>query len=208
MAKGYTLRLATYKLKPPHTMKTILLSLFQLLILLPIVKAQTTDTVFIKEVVIDQLSAKPNVGRLDTIVGTYIYTGKKTEVVSLTEQDAIVTNKVGRSLFAKVPGIFVYDMDGAGNQVNISARGLDAHRGWEFNIRRDGIITNSDMYGYPASHYSMPMESIDRIEIVRGTGALGYGAQFGGMLNYITKEPDTTKNSDLRPSIQLDHMAY
>lgn len=189
-------------------MKTILLSLFQLLILLPIVKAQTTDTVFIKEVVIDQLSAKPNVGRLDTIVGTYIYTGKKTEVVSLTEQDAIVTNKVGRSLFAKVPGIFVYDMDGAGNQVNISARGLDAHRGWEFNIRRDGIITNSDMYGYPASHYSMPMESIDRIEIVRGTGALGYGAQFGGMLNYITKEPDTTKNSDLRPSIQLDHMAY
>ena len=39
------------------------------------------------------------------------------------------------------------------------------------------------MYGYPASHYSMPLESIERIELVRGTGSLQYGAQFGGMLN-------------------------
>ena len=28
---------------------------------------------------------------------------------------------------------------------NIAARGLDPHRGWEFNIRKDGIITNSDI---------------------------------------------------------------
>ncbi len=84
-------------------------------------------------------------------------------------------------------------MDGSGNQINIAARGLDPHRGWEFNIRKDGIITNSDMYGYPASHYSMPLESIDHIELVRGTGSFQYGAQFGGMLNYITKQGDTTK---------------
>jgi len=84
-------------------------------------------------------------------------------------------------------------MDGSGNQVNISTRGLDPHRGWEFNIRKDGIITNSDIYGYPASHFSMPLESIERIELVRGTGSLEYGAQFGGMLNYITKRPDTTR---------------
>lgn len=92
-----------------------------------------------------------------------------------------------------MPGIFVYDMDGAGNQVNISARGLDPHRGWEFNIRKDGIITNSDMYAYPASHYSAPFESIDHIELVRGTGSLQYGPQFGGMLNYVSKQGDSTK---------------
>ncbi|MEI9912146.1 MAG: TonB-dependent receptor [Bacteroidota bacterium] len=84
-------------------------------------------------------------------------------------------------------------MDGSGNQINIAARGLDPHRGWEFNNRKDGIITNSDMYGYPASHYSMPLESIGRIELVRGTGSLQYGAQFGGMLNYVTKQGDTTR---------------
>ncbi|GAB2818455.1 TonB-dependent receptor [Ferruginibacter profundus] len=125
--------------------------------------------------------------------GTYIFAGKKTEVISLTNTIADITNKTGRQVFAKIPGVFVYDMDGSGNQVNIAARGLDPHRGWEFNIRKDGVLTNSDMYGYPASHYSMPFESIDRIELVRGTGSLQYGAQFGGMLNYISKQGDTSR---------------
>lgn len=155
--------------------------------------AQIPDTISLDEVVIKEVYAKPTIQRLDSIQGTYIYAGKKSEVISLAELDANVTEKTGRLLFAKVPGVFVYDMDGSGNQVNISTRGLDPHRGWEFNIRRDGVLTNSDMYGYPASHYSMPMESVGSIEIVRGTGALSYGAQFGGMLNYITKQADTTK---------------
>ena len=130
---------------------------------------------------------------LAKVQGTYIFSGKKSEVINLGQIHADITNKSGRQLFAKVPGLFVYDMDGTGNQVNIAARGLDPHRGWEFNIRKDGIITNSDMYGYPASHYSMPLESIATIELVRGTGSLQYGAQFGGMLNYTTKRGDTTR---------------
>ncbi len=125
--------------------------------------------------------------------GTFIFSGKKTEVINLALVPVDITNKTGRQVFAKVPGVFVYDMDGSGNQVNIAARGLDPHRGWEFNIRKDGVITNSDMYGYPASHYSLPLESIERIELVRGTGSLQYGAQFGGMLNYVTKQGDTTR---------------
>ena len=131
--------------------------------------------------------------QLPEVKGTYLFIGKKTEVINLTQIPADITNKTGRQVFAKIPGIFVYDMDGSGNQINVAARGLDPHRGWEFNLRKDGIITNSDMYGYPASHYSMPLESIERIELVRGTGSLQYGAQFGGMLNYVSKQGDTTK---------------
>lgn len=96
-------------------------------------------------------------------------------------------------MFARIPSVFVYDMDGTGNQISVATRGLDPHRSWENNIRQNGVITNSDMYGYPASHYSPPMESIERIELVRGTASLQYGAQFGGMLNYITKQADTTR---------------
>ncbi len=84
--------------------------------------------------------------------GTYIFSGKKTEIISLNNSAADITNKTGRQVFAKIPGVFVYDMDGSGNQINIAARGLDPHRGWEFNSRKDGVLTNSDMYGYPASH--------------------------------------------------------
>ena len=134
-----------------------------------------------------------NVKPLQAEQGTYIFSGKKTEVISFAQIPADVTNKTGRQIFAKIPGVFVYDMDGSGNQVNIAARGLDPHRGWEFNTRKDGIITNSDMYGYPASHFSMPFESLERVELVRGTGSLQYGAQFGGMINYITKQGDTSR---------------
>ncbi|MEO7393995.1 MAG: TonB-dependent receptor [Chitinophagaceae bacterium] len=131
--------------------------------------------------------------QLPAIQGTYIFSGKKTELIDLAQLPADITNKTGRQLFARIPGVFVYDMDGAGNQMNIATRGLDPHRGWEFNNRKDGIITNSDMYGYPASHYNMPLESISRIELVRGTGSLQYGAQFGGMLNYVSKQGDTIR---------------
>src|ERR1700737_10000 len=85
------------------------------------------------------------VRQLPAIQGTYIFSGKKTEVIDLAQIPADVTNKTGRQVFSKIPGVFVYDMDGTGNQFNVATRGLDPHRGWEFNIRKDGIITNSDM---------------------------------------------------------------
>lgn len=136
---------------------------------------------------------RETIQRLPSVQGAYLWSGIKNEVIQLQNLDANIAEKTPRQIFAKVPGVFVYDMDGAGNQTNISTRGLDPHRGWEFNIRANGIITNSDMYGYPASHFSLPLEAVGRIELVRGTGALQYGAQFGGMLNYVLKEPDTTK---------------
>ncbi len=151
-------------------------------------RMRTLDSVTITSFLRQNLPAQ-----LPDTRGTFIFSGKKSESVSLREIPADLTNKIGRQLFAKIPGVFVYDMDGAGNQVNVAARGLDPHRGWEFNIRRGGIITNSDMYGYPASHFSMPMESVERIELVRGTASLQYGAQFGGMLNYVPKEGDSSR---------------
>lgn len=142
---------------------------------------------------LDVTAQKSSLERLPSVQNTYIWSGKKNEVIYLQNADVNIAEKTPRQIFAKIPGIFVYDMDGTGNQINISTRGLDPHRGWEFNIRNNGIIVNSDIYGYPASHFSLPMEAIERIELVRGTGALQYGAQFGGMLNYVSKQPDTTR---------------
>lgn len=157
---------------------------------------QQSDTLrnqILPSVIIDGVRIVQDMRRLDHMQGTYIYSGKKSEVIDLTQQSLPLSEKYGRQIFAKIPGVFVYDMDGTGNQMNISTRGLDPHRGWEFNIRKDGILTNSDMFGYPASHYNIPMEAVERIELVRGTSSLQYGAQFGGMLNYVSKQPDSTK---------------
>lgn len=145
----------------------------------------------LKEIVIESWQ-KRDLTRI-TEEKPFLSIGKKNEVIELSGLNTNITLKTGRQLFAKVPGIFIYDMDGSGNQVNISSRGLDPHRSWEYNVRQNSIMLNSDIYGYPASHYSPPMESIDKIEIVRGAAGIQYGAQFGGMINYITKEPDTSR---------------
>lgn len=155
--------------------------------------AQLTDST--KPKILQQATIKAwqhnDISRLPDEQEAFLNAGKKNEVVNLAGTNANIALKTGRQLFAKIPGVFVYDMDGSGNQVNIATRGLDPHRSWEFNIRQNGVIINSDMYGYPASHYSAPMESFEKIELVRGTGSLQYGAQFGGMISYVTKKPDT-----------------
>lgn len=152
----------------------------------------TTKPKELKEVTIKAWMRR-DINRLPDEQNGFLNSGKKSEVVTIGATNANIAIKTGRQLFAKIPGVFVYDMDGSGNQLNISTRGLDPHRSWEFNIRQNGVLINSDMYGYPASHYSAPMESYEKIELIRGTGSLQYGAQFGGMINYVSKKPDTSK---------------
>ena len=149
----------------------------------------------LKEVTVKgyRLQVQP-IESLPAVYRTYLTVGKKNDVIDLQDIPANLAEKTGRQIFAKIPGTFVYDMDGSGNQTNVSTRGLDPHRSWEYNVRQNGIITNSDIYGYPASHYSAPMEAVARIEIIRGTASLQYGSQFGGMVNYVTKPPDTTRS--------------
>ncbi|MEP7128080.1 MAG: TonB-dependent receptor, partial [Chitinophagales bacterium] len=131
--------------------------------------------------------------RLDDVEGTFLIAGVKNEVIELKNTELNVAQNYARSVFAKVPGVFVYEYDGSGNAVNVSTRGLDPHRSWEFNIRQNDIMINSDLYGYPANHYNPPMEAVEKVELIRGSAALQYGAQFGGMLNYKLHEADTTK---------------
>lgn len=85
-----------------------------------------------------------------------VLAGTGNTIIQLRGAATNLAEKSGRQIFARVPGAFVYDMDGSGNQVNLSTRGLDPHRSWELNVRQDGVLLNSDLYGYPASHYSPP----------------------------------------------------
>jgi Fe(3+) dicitrate transport protein len=141
------------------------------------------------------------------VVNGVLTTGARSEVVALEQVRTAASDKVGRQIFARVPGVLVYDMDGTGNQLNVGTRGVDPHRSWEMNVRQDGVLLNSDSYGYPASHYSPPLESIEQVTLVRGTAALQYGAQLGGMVDYVTRGPDTTRALAYRGSNTLGSFA-
>ncbi|HMQ46384.1 MAG TPA: TonB-dependent receptor [Saprospiraceae bacterium] len=176
-------------------MKNLIVLGLLLFCLLP-AEAQTNDSIPIKTATLDPITIQAyrlppqKISYLKDVEQTFITSGKRNEVIQLDGLPANIAEKTGRQVYAKIPGAFIYDMDGSGNQVNIATRGLDPHRSWEFNVRQNGVITNSDMYGYPASHYSPPMEAVQKIELIRGTSSLQYGAQFGGMVNYIIKEAD------------------
>lgn len=160
-------------------------------------QTKTTDTTqskLLNDIIVQGYkNNESSIKQLPDVHQNFIVAGKKNEVISVQNLDANISEKTGRQIFAKIAGAFVYDMDGSGNQLNVSTRGLDPHRSWEYNVRQNGIMTNSDIYGYPASHYSAPLESIQKIELIRGTASLQYGAQFGGMINYVTKQADTTR---------------
>ncbi|MEZ4893911.1 MAG: hypothetical protein R2778_12965 [Saprospiraceae bacterium] len=67
-----------------------------------------------------------------------------------------------RQVFAKAPGAMIWEMDGTGNQVGLAMRGLIPHRSWELHVQQNGNTTNSDLFGYPESHYNPPMEAVGK----------------------------------------------
>ena len=130
---------------------------------------------------------------LSDFKGVSILSGKKYSLLVLDNLGANLVENNARHIFAKVPGITAMEMDGSGVQVNIGSRGLSPHRSMEFNVNQNGININSDLFGYPEVHYNPPMEAEGKIEVVKGSAALQYGPQFGGMINYILKGPDVAK---------------
>ena len=134
---------------------------------------------------------------LPEVAGVDIFAGKKNEVINLQSLDADLVENLPRQVFSKVPGVMVWEMDGTGNQVGVATRGLNPHRSWEWHVQQNGNTTNSDLFGYPESHYNPPMEAVGSIKIIRGSGALQYGPQFGGLLDYEIKQPDTTRQISL-----------
>jgi Fe(3+) dicitrate transport protein len=130
---------------------------------------------------------------LPDVEGATIYSGKKTNVIDITDGSANLPQNVARQIFSKIPGVHIWDMDGAGTQMNISTRGTDAHRSIEMNMRQNGYNTNSDMFGYPENHYTAPMQGVKQVQLIRGSAALQFGSQFGGMMNYVMKDGEGSK---------------
>lgn len=128
------------------------------------------------------------ISRLRSVDGFGIYEAKKNELIFIDDFAANKVTNNARQVFAKVPGLNIWESDFAGLQLDIAARGLGPSRTANFNTRQNGYDMSADALGYPESYYMPAMQAVDRIEIVRGAASLQYGTQFGGMLNFRIKE--------------------
>ncbi|HSV87705.1 MAG TPA: TonB-dependent receptor [Bacteroidales bacterium] len=148
-----------------------------------------TTSIPLTEFTIKADAPRNEIDRLPAIQGTRIYAGKKNEVIRLSTLDADLSTNNPRQVFAKVPGVSIWENDGTGIQLSVATRGLNPNRSWEFNVRQNGYDISSEVFGYPESYFTPPMEAVSHIEVVRGAASLQYGPQFGGLLNFVIKDP-------------------
>ena len=98
-----------------------------------------------------------------------------------------ITNNNYRQALAKTPGLYLSEETTP--LISIGYRGLDPGRVQFTQVLKDGIPIHADQFGYPEAYYSPPLDTVDRLEFLRGGAALLYGPQPGGALNYITHRP-------------------
>ena len=134
--------------------------------------------------------------RMPEIKDNILFSGKKNEVLRLSNLNANLTNNNAREVFARIPGVTVWENEGSGLQINVGVRGLSPNRSWELNTRQNGVDISADVFGYPEAYYNPPLEAVESIQMVRGGASLQFGPQFGGMLNYVLKR-ETEKSFSL-----------
>lgn len=123
---------------------------------------------------------------LPAVEGTRILAGKKQSVIDLDELPKITNNNYRQAL-ATTPGLLLSEETTP--LVSIGYRGLDPSRVQFTQVLKDGIPIHADQFGYPEAYFTPPLDTVDRIEFIRGGAALMYGPQPGGALNYITHRP-------------------
>jgi len=136
---------------------------------------------------VEILAKQQSPERMPEIKSNVLFSGKKNEVLKLTNINGNFATNNTREIFSRVPGVTIWENDGSGIQINIGVRGLSPNRSWELNTRQNGYDISSDVFGYPEAYYNPPLEAVETIEIVRGGSALQFGPQFGGMINYVLK---------------------
>lgn len=186
--------------------KTILIlafvQFFNLILAQQPIKTKDTGFIvpkFLPDITLVGRNSAADIHFLPEVVGTTINAGKKNALIVMDNvQGNVVTNTM-RQVMAKVPGIHIWESDPSGIQIGIAARGLSPNRSWEFNIRQNGYDISADPFGYPEAYYTPQLNSVQRVEVVRGAGSLQYGPQFGGLVNFILKN-----GSELKKTFQYE----
>jgi Fe(3+) dicitrate transport protein len=97
----------------------------------------------------------------------------------------------------KVSGIYARPEEGFSLRPNIGVRGLNPTRSSSLLLLEDGVPLAYAPYGDNASYYHPPVDRFESIEVVKGSGQIGYGPRtVGGVVNYVTPPaPDKPSGS-------------
>jgi Fe(3+) dicitrate transport protein len=161
-------------------------------------KIDTTNTGLLPGVTITGIKSVNGVGHLLQQKNGIIYAGKKNEIILVDSLDANKAINNTRQILGRIPGLNIVETESSGFTANgIATRGLNPTQSIEMNTRQNGYNISADIYGYNEAYYLPPMESVSRIEMVRGAASIQFGSQFGGLVNYVIREAPADKNLNL-----------
>lgn len=129
---------------------------------------------------------------LPDVLDGKIFAGKKSSVIDFDALPQVQTDNY-RQAFSKTPGLLTSELSN-NSLLSLGSRGIgDPHESQDIMVLKDGIPFVMDMFGYSTVYYAPPLESMDRMEFVRGGSSLLYGPQPAGSLNYISHRPNLDK---------------
>ncbi|MDD3592188.1 MAG: TonB-dependent siderophore receptor [Sulfurovum sp.] len=161
-------------------MKKIVFSISASALLSPLICAETLKlpTINVIEASEDLLSHIPG-------SSTLITKEKLEETKPLSLQDAL----------KKTPGVHAVETDGYGFYPRITIRGIGSDMSKKVLLLEDGAPIALGPYTDPAAYYHPPVERMERIEILKGSGSVAHGpSNIGGVVNYVTKQPQDGAN--------------
>lgn len=99
----------------------------------------------------------------------------------------------------KISGVNIRDEEGFGLRPNIGIRGTNPTRSTKVLLLEDGMPLAYAPYGDNASYYHPPIERFSEIEILKGSGQIGYGpVTVAGVVNYITPNPPNKPTATIK----------
>ncbi len=112
-------------------------------------------------------------------------------VVTREEIEKIPATNLAEAL-QFVPGVYVEFNGGPGGQAVASIQGSSFSPVPEVAVYQDGVPLN--MLANPVTNLSsIPLSSVERIEVYKGTASSAWGTAMGGVINIITREPNPEK---------------
>ena len=92
-----------------------------------------------------------------------------------------------------LPGVDIRNRGIKGSQADISLRGSTFE---QVLVMINGVKINDPQTGHHSLNIPVPLESIERIEVLKGPGSRRYGQNaLAGAINIITRVPDTPQTS-------------
>ncbi|WP_198134469.1 TonB-dependent receptor plug domain-containing protein [Geotalea uraniireducens] len=106
-------------------------------------------------------------------------------VVTAAEIEAINAHTL-TDILNYIPGVQVDSRGGSGSIANIFVQGSEFRH---VLVMIDGVTLNN-LSDNAADFGSLPVQEIEKVEIIKGPASSSWGSSLGGVINVITKSPD------------------